>query len=382
VRVYLIPVSFGWGPAALATAVARQLRVQCPQSLPIGVADGIALDFLSASGLFDRALEHAAPGRLPESVRDDRGAVAVFFADFDRLVEARIHGCLRTVMVDPLYWMWDRDPIEPSDADSYFALAFPGVSERIAQRGEAARSVRLIPQIVDLDLPLPAVQRSGTVLNLGGAVAPSGDSTRYLRTLIRIVAGIVEDNHGLLVTCSATAAARIGSDLPTDVMVAALPFNQMMRELGTRARLLTLPGQSIMWEALRMRIPTIVLPGANYSQHRQMPAYQRYFSGAEFITWDDFTGYATLPAGLAEDQGVARAAQLGDRLTEDDEARVRLAKRLAEILSTGPVAPPALRDGHPWSSFDGAVEVAREIMHLAETAAESWPATDHRRLHG
>jgi hypothetical protein len=368
VRVYLIPVSFGFGPAALTIAVAKQLRVQCPQLLLTGVGDGIALDFLRASRLFEGSLEEAAPGQLPESVQGDRETVAVFFADFDRLANARQRG-LPTVMVDPLYWMWDRDPVEPSDVDLYFSLAFPGVPERVARRGEAARSIRLVPQIVDLDLPAPGAQRSGTVLNLGGAVAPSGDSTRYLRALIKVVAGLVKDDAGLLVTCSALAAARIGCDVPAGVTVAALPFGQMMETLGTRARLLTLPGQSIMWEALQMRIPTVVLPGANYSQHRQVGAYQRYFSGAEFITWDDFPGYGTLPAGLPEDQGVPRAAQLGDRLARDEAACAWLSKRLAGVLAAGPATPSVLRDGHPWSSFDGASEVAREIVRLATVTA-------------
>jgi hypothetical protein len=124
-----------------------------------------------------------------------------------------------------------------------------------------------------------------------------------------------------------------------------------------------------MWEALQMRIPTVVLPGANYSQHRQVEAYQRYFSGAEFITWNEFPGYGTLPAGLPEHEGVVRAAQLGDRLAEEEEACAWPSKRLADHLAVGPATPPALRDGHPWSSFDGASQVAREIVHLATVAA-------------
>jgi hypothetical protein len=366
VRAYLIPVSFGFGPAALATAVAKELRSHCPQLLLTGVADGIALEFLRASRLFDGALEEAAPGQLPDPMRDDRGAVAVFFADFDRLGRARELG-VPSVVVDPLYWMWDRDPVEPSTVDTYFALAFPGVPERVGRRGDAARSVRLVPQIVDRDLPDPAARRRGVVLNLGGAVAPSGDSTRYLRALIQVVAGLVED--GLLVTCSTLAASRIGDDLPPGVTIAALPSDRMLDALGTRARLLTLPGQSIMWEALHMRIPTVVLPGANYSQHRQAEAYQRYFSGAEFITWDEFPGYGTLPAGLPEDKGVACAAQLGDRLAAEEAARALLTERLADLLAVAPATPPTLRDGHPWSSFDGASEVAREVVRLATVAA-------------
>src|SRR5512138_664144 len=102
-RAYLVPVSFGFGPAALATAVARQLRELSPSLSLTGVGDGIALDFLRDSGLFDDAVEQAAPGRLPDSMSGQASGVGVFFADFDRLDAAR-GGGLRTVMVDPLYW--------------------------------------------------------------------------------------------------------------------------------------------------------------------------------------------------------------------------------------------------------------------------------------
>jgi hypothetical protein len=365
--VYLAPETFGFGPAALATAVARQIRLRHPDVQVAGVADGIAADFLNASQVFDGAVTESPPKTLPESLGTEVCGVVVVFGDFDRLKVARARD-LRTVVVDALYWMWDSDPVEPDTVDLYFALAFPGVAERVSRRGPHARSIRIVPQIVDLALPAPETERSGVVLNLGGAVAPMGSNHTYLHALVELVAGAVGDEE-LLVTCSSAAAAALRRLGPVrGATIAELPFDQMMTTLGRCSWLLTLPGQSIMWEALRMQAPTVVLPGANYSHHRQLGAYRRFLADIRFIAWDDLDGYRTLPAGLPEKDGVARAVEQGDRLVTDQKARGRLAELIASALSADRAKPPTLRDGHPWSAFDGAVQVADEIAALARKA--------------
>ena len=366
--VYLVPVTFGFGPAALATAVARQLRRRYPDLPLVGVGNGIALDFLRSSGVFDDSLVDSPPGVLPDCVGRSGPAVTVFFADFDRLSAARVRG-LRTVVVDPLYWMWDSDPADPASVDRYFALAFPGVAERVAQRGSHGETVRVVSQIVDLDTPVPGTRRAGTVLNLGGAVAPMGDNHLYLRTLVELVTQTLSPVDHLLVTCSSKAKEAIcrGGPIP-GATVSELPFGEMMSTLGRCARLFTLPGQSIMWEALRMRTPTVVLPGANYSQHRQFGAYRRFLAGIQYIGWDDLDGYGTLPPGLPEERGVALAIELGNRLSTDQSARGQLVKLMTDILSCGHSQAPTLRDGHPWPDFGGATQVADEIGALAREA--------------
>jgi hypothetical protein len=365
--VYLMPVSFGFGPAALAAAVARQLREAHPELSVAAIGDGIAIDFLRGTGLFGDAILEAEPGTVSDAITASGPSVAVFCADFDRFVASQERTDLARVVVDPLYWMWDSDPIDPALADRYLALAFPGVAERVAQRGTGSH-VRLIPQVVDLHTPAPLPDRAGTVLNLGGAYAPIGDNHRYLRTLIDVVRDAIDDPDELLVTCSAVAAARIGSGNLPGVRIAEMPFDRMMLELGSRARLLTLPGQSIMWEALRMGIPTVVLPGANYSHHQQLPAYKRYFGNVTFVGWDDLDGYGTVPAGLAEAIGVARAVNLGERLAADPVARRQLADLVAAAVSSAHAAPE-LQAGHPWATFDGASVVASEIAALARAGA-------------
>ncbi|GIJ51920.1 hypothetical protein Val02_88060 [Virgisporangium aliadipatigenens] len=367
VPVYLVPATFGFGPAALATAVARWLRQHHPEVPVFGVGDGIAHDFLRDSGLFGDRLLLAEVDGLPDAVGRDPRAVTVFFGDFDRPLVARERG-LRTVVVDALYWMWTADPLRPDLVDRYLALAFPGVAERIAAQGAPARGIRLVSQIVDEMPDAAPAARSGTVLNFGGAMSPMGGNHTYLRALIDVVTEVVGDPDGITVTCSSGAAdaiRRLGA--PVRARIADLPFDEMMRTLATSERLVTLPGQSIMWEVLRAGVPTVVLPGANYSHHRQVGSYQQFFADVPFITWDRLDGYETLPAGLSEDKGVARAVELGTRFATDAAARETLKALLREAIDR-PAKAPTLRPGNPWSSFDGAAQVGREVLALAGQA--------------
>lgn len=144
----------------------------------------------------------------------------------------------------------------------------------------------------------------------------------------------------------------------------SLTTAQMLQELQTRALLLTVPGQSIIWESLQAGIPMIVLPGANYSQHRQTPAYREFIEGVPFVTWQDLDGYRELQAGLAEADGVAQAARLGREFAGDPRAQERLRGLLRK--SWGHADPPRLRPGSPWSSLNGADQVVRRTAALLE----------------
>lgn len=361
--IFFVPLTFGFGPAAIATAVARQLHVRRPEIAIIGVGDGIAFDFMRASRTFETLMK-SPPGTLPDCLGNDSKGVVVSFADFERIGVAAFKG-LSTVVVDPLYWMWDTDPIDPATVSLYLALAFPGVAERVEARRTVAGDIHIVPPVVALGLPMARNKRAGTIVNLGGAVSPIGNNYAYLRALVEVIGETLGGAEDLLVACSSVAAKAINSPGPiAGVVVEELAFDEMTAMLGRCARLLTVPGQSIMWEALQMQTPTLLLPGSNYSQHRQVSAFRRFFADVAFITWDDLEGYQTLPPGLPENLGVARAVELGNRMANDQTARRQLGRLLADALSSVPLAAPKLRAGHPWSNFDGAARVVDEILAL------------------
>lgn len=366
--VYVMPVTFGFGPASHAVSIAKALRSGPRTIRLVAVADGIAARFLGKAGVFDEVVEQDGPGRIPTELGRDRPAVAVSVADFDRARAARARK-LPVVVVDALYWMWDRDPMSPDEVDRYLCLAFPGVEARLARLREKGPGVRVIPQILDGTAAAEnGAHRKGALLNFGGAVAPFGSNGRLLASLVEVVAEATGDSDDLLVSCSAQAAeSLVHADPPPAARVEELTLDGMMRALATRRFLFTLPGLSIMWEALRAAIPTVVLPAANYSQHMQVAWYARFFEGTPILTWDDLDGYGSLPAGLPEVEGGSQALALGERFAADAPARRSLARRVREALSSE-LAGPSLRDGHPWSSFDGADQVAGDVVSLLAAA--------------
>jgi hypothetical protein len=364
--VYLTALSFGYGPASHAVAVARALRARDPRLFLVAAGDTIAFEFMAASGAFDRVVSTGVDAwALPTSSANDD--VVVSIADFARALEARAT-VARVVLVDALYWMWSEDPIDPGAVDRYLCLAFPGVEERLARHSSGGAAMRVIPQIVATDLPAPSRERSGVVMNLGGAMSPLGGNHRFLAALLHVAVRAVTESLGtvdIVAACSAPAAAAIRTfGDPSPVRLGPVDFDDMMTALAERSVLLTVPGLSIVWEALAAEIPTVVLPGSNYSQHQQVVAYERFVDAAPILTWNDVPGYGLLPGGLPEAEGVTRAIELGERFSSDAAAQEALRVRLVELLRGGRIGPPVLRPGHPWSSLDGADAVAQEVFDL------------------
>lgn len=359
-EVWLVPVTFGFGPASHALAIAAALRHLDPEVIIGAVADGAAHDFLRRSGGFDRMLV-APEEMLPDSDDIDARATVVSVGDFGRALEAKRRG-LRVVLVDALYWMWNEDPIDTTVVDEYLCLAFPGVEERISASNGSAPSVRVIPQILGGPLPPVATERRGVILNLGGAVTPFGVNPRYLSALTQTVAQVVADVVGeeLRVTCSARVREALWSHgLTKEIRVQELSWPEMMRGLATNSLLLSVPGLSIVWEAGVMGIPTIFLPGSNYSQHQQSRSYRGI---STLVSWDEIPGFSTLPSGMPEREGVTGAIAVGNRFADAAAAQDVLADRLRCIIGAGGVTPPRVGAGS-FRHLDGARHVAARVLY-------------------
>lgn len=366
--VYLMPLTFGFGPASHVFAIAQAIRSRAPSVRIVAVADGIAANALRVAGIFDEVAEHAGEA-LPSGLQKPTdNAIAISVGDFERAraVARRVP----VIVVDALYWMWDRDPLDPRTVDRYFCLAFPGVDDRLARLPERGPHVRVIPQIMAEAMPpSPSVARNGVLVNFGGVVSPHRVSYRLLSALAKVIHSSLEPPTDMLITCSGAAAAALRREgLPPDTQITELSFSDMLRELGSRCRLYTLPGLSSVWQALAAAIPTVLIPPANYSQHQQVASFRRFVDGVPIVTWDDLDGYACLPPGLPEPRGAELAAAFGDRFADDESAQSRLASVLRERLRAA-LGPPSLRDDHPWDSFDGAHVVATEALTMLAEAA-------------
>lgn len=367
-QVLIIPVTFGFGPASHAVTIAETLRGMDPEIVLTGSGDGAAVELMLGSDMFDAVIETEA-GRLSSSFNADNYAAAVVVGDFERA--GHLAGLSeRTVFVDALYWMWPEDPLPQVAAAAYLCLEFPGVRARLEQSIHSVEVARQVNQILEPGPPvLSESERDRLVMvNLGGAVSPFGTNYDYLSVLVRIISDAVQEvcrDSEVVITCSTHAAMELQARAADD-QYGSFSFTtpRGMQSMLQRAELLiTLPGMSIVWEALHTEVPTLLLPAANYSQHRQTAAYREYLA-CEIVEWTALEGYEEVAGGLPEEDGSAHAADLLARFVEDEAARRTLREILQAKLERGVGPVRALEGGPYWQAFGGAEDVAHEVLRV------------------
>lgn len=363
--IVVAPVAFGLGPSSGACAIAQALCRGEPRPEVVGVADGMAYDHLCTSAAFDRVMR-APSGRLPDGFRP---SVTVAVLDFKRAVAARTAGS-RVVVVDALFWMWDKLPLDPATTDRYLCPEFPGVAERLRSLEPSARArCTVIPQVLGQSnpVPVPANERRGVLCHLGGGFIAVEESWSYLRALVSLVARAVRNTRpaDLLAVTGARSALTALGDLPRSLGIQArqLPPKEMAEEIARTKLLITLPGRATTIEGVVLGTPTVLVPGLNYSQHRQSVAFRRWVQSMPVCTWSNLAGYADLPAGLPEGQAGLRGLDLGQRFAVDARAQAQLFDWLTVQLAALPSAPRPT-EGAPWTTFDGADHVARHALSL------------------
>ncbi|CAN0368031.1 unnamed protein product, partial [Phaeothamnion confervicola] len=247
--VSITAANFGFGPASHAVSVARAVRRKSNVRI-LGVTEAECIPYLKASAAFDAVIQ-AYPNELPPSVLETRSpTIVVAVTDFERAQAAKALG-FAVVVVDALYWMWHSDPIDVRTVDAYLCLTFPRVAERMSRIQPACATLKEIPQICELNFGESSLERSGVILNFGGGTTPFGVSYSYMATVAKCVqeAVVRTGTSALLIACSESCRREL-EERGFHGDVRCLSLNEMIRELHSRSVLVTLPGLSIVWEAL------------------------------------------------------------------------------------------------------------------------------------
>jgi hypothetical protein len=287
-------------------------------------------------------------------------------------------------MVDPLYWMWDEDPIHIGTCREYLVPYFPGAPERIARHDALHPDdprPRLVDPVYDSELlaTLPPASPDGSLLvNFGGMTSPLGCNTDLAVAMTESMLGVLRDRRDdrpvRFCTSSgvATALRREAGVAGPIASAGPLAPRAFLAALGRCDAVVTVPGLSIVFEAHYFRCRTLFCLPMNYSQHRQSVVYRRVLHGAEFITWDEFAGYETLSAGLPEQVGVMQCLEFGHRFRQDKKSREHFARRFDTFLASCGDGL-CIEGDNRMRRVDGATQIAETLLREQDRAAESLP---------
>lgn len=378
-RIAIAAETFCYGPAAIAIAILLELRRAAPQvRLQIdAIATSVTKELLSGDRLFDEIRD---PVEFLSDVKlfTEQYNCIVVIADIEFAKQlTKVEG--KVVFVDPLYWMWTADTISEIGCSKYIVVDFPGVRNLLEERFD-----QYLPRHVEVVEPVCSsecenirgaeIKKGTALINFGGVESKLGINLNLAVTLTQAAVeacartGLVED---VLICSGKNAAASLSAvkhRYPLSIRIDSLPQNKFLRELSQAEYIFTVPGLSIVYEALSLGRKVMFLPSLNYSQHLQVKAYKQSLSGFDFVTWDDLPGYSLLPSGLEEADGVNAAIEIGDHFSKDVDTKKTVQVALEGYLNR------VQRQGKSdiglssfWSGeFLGAAQIAEIIIQLID----------------
>jgi hypothetical protein len=376
-------VSFGYGPASIAIAIAEELYEEVrSRSIPIkliALGKDVSYELFSSSNLFDKVLEFRDYDLKNWSLNiKDELQRADIIISIDPDFANAVYKILRrkVIFIDPLYWMWVKDPIDINLCEKYYALNFPGVSDKVAK----TRSKILNPDILKV---VDAVRDNRTLsrvssietkdlllINFGGMQYPFGSNVNLALSMTKIILDVALslDHYNEVIICGggkpikqlAESLNRVNEKVKVRTSPQE-PF-EFLKLLASCRTLLTVPGMSIVYEALYLSKPTLFILPLNYSQHLQVKIYKEILKNATFITWDDLEGYQMLPPGLPEEEGVKLAIELGEKFHSDLNAQAEFKDLVTKFFSSKSLLKGiSLKEGFELG-FNGAQQIAKDIF--------------------
>jgi len=315
IQIVFQGIPFCYGPASHILAIANQVRLKLSRTEVdlIGLAEGTVFELLSMSTCLDRVYEFSTKrSSIPNHIKSmlNNADKIISVGDFDFASQVYDTG-RKVAFVDPLLWMWDKLPEQIGLCAEYFVVDFDGVRaglDELRNTFPQGPDPILVNQICEIMPQNSNINSSSNtiILQFGGMLSPFGCNIdlaiAMTEEVIKAISGL-QNIAKLLVRGSAQVTSEISRSLAYHdyrIKFGPVPQNVFLEELLTCGTLFTVPGMSIVYEALIAKANTFFLLPLNYSQHRQMAIYSKVIQGGSSIVWEDIPGYSTLPAGMYE----------------------------------------------------------------------------------
>ncbi len=154
-------------------------------------------------------------------------------------------------------------------------------------------------------------------------------------------------------------------DLDPRIEIGTSYHKDFLKELSSCKALLTVPGMSIVYEAFAGKIPLMFILPLNYTQHRQLIAYKKIFKNFEYVSWENFEGYRTLPEKIPEEMAISEAINMGKCFFSDAKTRIKFRKEIINFLTKQKYEVLTVKKHNNRNQkikIDGAKEIAEDLV--------------------
>jgi nucleoside 2-deoxyribosyltransferase len=345
-----LSTGFGFGPVSKATTIARELRKRAPYFEMHYFGAGIDYDFARKSRTFDRNLRIDVddPGILRELIPllDCYAfVVSVLNLDILRLWPER-HPPL--FLVDSLAWLWSGPPPGVNNAKAYFVQDYLVPEDRVENWRRECRLVPVGPILHDLAQRKRSSSGPSILLvNFSGCANPYTASDlfeRYVEVLALAILDHAEDFDEVIFCCNERLSQHLVGLLKShnNVAVGHLSHDEFIDVLARSSAVLTAPGITTTLEANALGKSIRFLLPQNYSQAIMSEQYRTALGERCGMALSRFAPTLEVPAGLPEEEGIARVITSLNEILQDrrNELRDMIRELLRDQIVSGPLRLP------------------------------------------
>ena len=357
-------IPFGYGPASKAVAIAESLRLSGAKSYFLG--DLISLELASRSLAFDDVFSgDIDANRLRKLIKGARANISVMDESFASTV---IEENCPLVVVDSLFWMWNKVPSVYISAQDYFVQDFIGVKER-------AKSISPPPHVVGPILG--AITRNTStkhlVVNIGGVNSPFkktlNEPSPYLFMVATLLEAILklETKYSfdiIHVIGGRNAISQISIIFPTNkIQYNSLPVKEARSFCSSADLVITPPGLTTMYECSYSNTPTLFLPPQNYSQWLALKALKKDKLAPFSTHWAEFLKTDVIKEGMNEEDAVRKIYNIIDSYGKEQKFQNIIIERLLAGIKENKLKINKEKNTYKkQAEFNGAEEIANILL--------------------
>lgn len=373
-----VATSFGFGPVSKAVTIAKEIK-KCSPALNLHFfGDGIDYEFAVQNKIFDkihRVKTNSQPDlkKLLPVLQGYEFVVSVLNLDILSIWDKTLPPLY---FVDSLAWMWNAAPQGIENVAAYFVQDFLLPNDHV-QSWHAEYPLVAVPAImsdhltsIDSD-PKPRVNK--LLVNFSGCSNPHVNGKlfeKYALTLSKLIVDGAFTFDEIQICTNQKLAALVDSNVTKSkqVKVDCLPQYDFIEQMQTSRLLLTAPGITTTFEALRANIPFAFLLPQNDSQALLSDIYRKQIGDEICMAFSSFGKEFSFTTDLIDLRDKTRAVYLAatflEKILDTKQNEIKKKVRLLFALSSTPTTNAFFTEKTRMGDLTGQQVIAENILNV------------------